>query len=179
MQQPKLFPYGIQLERSDIRVHVAPATRRLYVFKTAEAQRLLSERGADFAIASARQPGVPYVTALGALVPYDAIPDLRIVELPETRPWWDKFKPEHSTSDKGRMAVAVVLWALRHAWVPLWWSAATESESHSLQRTGTDILLYGRWRIQIKCDWPAGPVELGGSGNLFFQQAELNPRKRH
>ena len=176
--QPKLFEYGIQLERSDIRVHVSPATRRLYVFPTADAQRLLDERGADYPEVRARQPGVDYVTALGRLVPCTDVPRLQIVHL-DTCAWWEKFRPEHATTTKGRMAVDVVCWALRQGRLPLWVNDARESENVSLQRSGVDVLLTARFRIQVKCDWTAGPVEWGGSGNLFLQHAEANPKRRH
>jgi hypothetical protein len=178
MPQPKLFEYGIQLERSDIRVHVSPSTRRLYVFPTAEAQRLLDQRGADFPAVTATQPGVEYVTAIGKLVPCNDMPLLQVVTL-DHYAWWQKFKPTYATSTKGRMAVSIVLWALRNGRLPLWIRDARESASCKVQRSGTDILIWARFRIQVKCDWSAGPVEWGGSGNIFLQEAELNPLKRH
>ena len=176
--QPKLFEYGIQIERSDIRIHVSPATRRLYVFKTAEAQMLLTIRGADYPSVFAFQPGVRHATAEGKLVPVEDIPDLRTVDL-SNESWWVKFKPLDSTVTKGRKAVAVTLWALRKARIPLWINSVQESSNVDLQRKGADILLWARLRIQVKCDWTAGPVECGGSGNIFLQQAEINPLRRH
>ena len=176
--QPKLFEYGIQLERSDVRVHVSPATCSLYVFSTVIAQKLLDMRGAEFPERSAYQPGIEYVTAIGKLVPCHEMPQLRMVTLKDYA-WWRKFNRTDPTTRKGRMAVSVACWALRNGYLPLWIPGGTESKSHKLQRSGTDILLWANLRIQVKCDWFAGPVDLGGSGNLFLQQAELNPHKHY
>lgn len=178
VMHPKLFEYGIQLERSDIRVHVSPSTKCFYVFPTAAAQALLDERGQDFKEVLAFQPGIEYPTARGRLVPHTAIPKLQVLRLPDCA-WWANFKANDNTSRKGALAVRAVIWALRSGRLPLWVAAASETESVSLQHKGTDILLTHRWRIQVKCDWDAGPKESGGSGNLFLQNAEVNPRRRH
>jgi len=177
-QQPELFEYGIQLERSDIRVHVSPSTKCLYVFPTAEAQQLLDQRATEFKQVQAFQPGVKYPTALGRLVPPAAIPRLVIVHLPDCD-WWAKFKPTHGTSKKGSLAVKAVDWALRNGKLPLWVTGTKETQNIQNQIKGIDILLTGQWKIQVKCDWDAGPRERGGTGNLFLQSAERNPRKRH
>ena len=61
------------------------------------------------------------------------------------------------------------------SWVP----DAEECSNIALQRGGVDLLLTAQFKIQVKCDWIAGPKELGGKGNLFIQDAELNPKKRY
>jgi len=175
---PKLFEYGIQLERSDIRVHVSPATQRLYVFQTAAAQKLLEERGAEFKNRDGYQQDVEYATARGKLVPCAQMPTLRIVTLTADH-WWEKFNPEHKPSTKGFMAARLVERALYEGWIPLPYVLAVESKDLRVQRSGIDILLWGHHRIQVKCDWYAGPVAHGGTGNLFLQEAEVNPRRRY
>jgi hypothetical protein len=176
--EPRLIEYGIQLERSDVRVHVSPATRRLFVFQTAAAQKLLEERGGEFKKREAYQPDVEYATAKGWLVPCSQMPTLRTVAITPDD-WWSKFKPEHKTSTKGQEAARLVERALREGRIPLPYILIIEPKDVKVQRSGADILVWGHHRIQVKCDWLAGPVELGGSGNLFLQYSELNPRKRH
>ena len=48
--------------------------------------------------------------------------------------------------------------------------------SHDKSNSGVKcIVVNGKWRIQVKCDYDAGP---GGTGNLFLQTAECNPLKQ-
>ena len=175
---PKLFEHGLQLERSDVRVHVSVATRRLYVFQTAAAQKLLEDRGDEFKERHAYQQDVEYATARGKLVPCCEMPTLRIVALTEDY-WWADFSPRHKPSTKGFAAARLVERALHEGWIPLPYSLAAESKDLKVQRDGIDILLWNHHRIQVKCDWDAGPKAWGGTGNLFLQEAELNPRKRY
>jgi len=44
---------------------------------------------------------------------------------------------------------------------------------------GTDIIVFARIKMQIKCDYRGGPQELGGTGNLYLQVAESNPFRRY
>lgn len=180
-EYPKLFEYGIQLERSDVRVHVSVATRRLYIFPTMKAQKLLEDRGEEFREVHAFQEGVTYATARGRLVPCDQMPDLRIVQiacLPEE--WWNtRFRVELSTKTKGTRACKLVEWALKKGHIPVFFDNIQEPSDVKVQRDGIDIFIWAKLRIQVKCDWSAGPKEWGGSGNLFLQQAEVNPRRRY
>jgi len=173
--QPRLYDYGIQTENSDIRCHVAPGTRLIFVFQTASA---LALDLAKYKKVPAYQPGVQYPTAEGYLVPPSDIPDIRVLRW-NSNGWWSGFDEKASTSDKGAKAVAVVSTLLRSGRFPLWLSVAQESGRLEVQRGGTDILLWGRWKIQVKCDFWAGKASDGsGTGNLFLQVAELNPLRR-
>jgi hypothetical protein len=54
------------------------------------------------------------------------------------------------------------------------WLDATEDERQNVQILGTDILVFARKKVQVKCDYKAGDKP-EGSGNLFLQRAERNP----
>lgn len=175
---PKLFEHPIQLERSDIRIHVSPATRRLYVFQTAAAQKLLEERGDEFPDRMAYQADVDFATARGKPIPCGQMPTLRVVKL-AAEDWWAEFAAAHTTSKKGVAAARLVERALREGWIPLPYDLVVETKDLKLQRSGLDIQVWAHHRIQVKCDWKAGSIAHGGSGNLFLQQAELNPKGRY
>ena len=168
--QPELFEYGIHTEKSDIRCHVAPFTRLIFVFRTAAALGLDLTK---YPIRSAYQKGVSYRTSEGWLVPPQDIPDLRIIHWHST-PWWEDFSEDDE--HKGDKAVKVAADLLKAGRFPLWLHHAEDSQRVEVQKGGTDIMLWGKWRIQVKCDYRAGP---GGTGNLYLQKAELNPLQRH
>lgn len=173
--QPKLYEHGIQTENSDIRVHVAPGTRQIFVFQT---QAVLNLDLTKYREVTAGQPGVNYKTSRGRLIPPEDIPDIRIFR-DGNCPWWEVFDEKESTSTKGKKAVAVVERMLRAGRFPLWLLYARDSARLEVQRGGTDILLHGMWRIQVKCDFHAGRNANGeGTGNLYIETAELNPLKR-
>jgi hypothetical protein len=172
--QPELYNYGIHIENSDIRCHVAPGTKLVFIFQTAAAISILTE---NFPVKEASQPGVDYVTGRGYAVPWDAIPDIRRIRW-YTVAWWDRFSRSQSTSEKGRHAVWVATELLRIGRFPLW-TLGRDSERLELQIKGTDILMWGKWRIQVKCDYFAGRGDDdSGTGNLFLQTAERNPLRR-
>jgi len=169
-----LFPHGIFSENSDIRAHVAPGTKAVYVFKTADAIELLKLK--QYKMRPASQPGFTGITAMGYLVPWGDIPDIRRIGNYTSDPWWENFSERDSTSAKGRKACEVVSKLLKMGRFPLWCiGPVDDTKNISLQIKGTDILLWGRWRIQVKCDYNAGE---GGSGNLFLQIAERNPLRQ-
>ena len=173
-----LFEHGIFSENSHIRAHVAPVTRSVYVFRTQAALDILKDKGHQYEMATAGQSGVDGPTALGYKIPWQEIPDIRRVQW-KSNPWWERFSVSDSTSEKGRKAVEVVAELLKIGRFPLWCAGpAKDSEDIKLQRKGTDIMLWGQWRIQVKCDYSAGPKADGGSGNLYLQVAERNPLRR-
>ncbi len=175
--QPTLIEHGIQTERADIRCHVAPGTRLIFVFRTAP---LLSLDLNKYSEGWAGQPGVSYKTARGYKVPIGDIPDLRTIRSQSTA-WWEAFDEAQLPQEKGRLAVSIVARLLRVGRFPLWHGDAQDSQRLEVQKNGTDILLYGKWAIQVKCDFWAGPRGAfgRGTGNLFLQTAELNPLKRY
>jgi len=172
---PMLFDYGIQTEKSDIRCHVAPGTRMIFVFQTKAALSILNGK---YPLVDGFQPNIGYATARGYLVPPDDIPGLRRVRWTST-PWWGWFSGDQSASQKGKQAVRVVTELIKEGRFPLW-GLSSESCSVDTQKAGVDIVLSGIWRIQVKCDFNAGKDEKNcGTGNLFLQIAETNPLGLH
>lgn len=178
MNHASLVDYGIQTEQSDIRVHVCPAIRRVYVYPT-ESGLLVIKTG-KYRLAFGYQPGWEEPTAKGYLVPPEDIP--HCVEVMFRNIAWDtlKFCKDDSTSVKGGKALRLVKSMLKRGMLPL--PAETEIISDKdIQISGTDIIVKSNQlrqddiRIQVKCDFEGGRKELGGTGNLFLQVKEINP----
>ena len=177
MKPPDLFDYGIAQEHSDIRAHVSPTCRAVFVYRTKDMLALISAR--CFPERDATQEGANgRPTGRGFIVPVSEVPDIRTVRPSEWR--WRNFPPKHgsTTTEKGRAAVEIVQQALEAGRFPLWVGGA-EAEDRETQIEGTDIIVCCNHRIQVKCDYEAGPKAEGGTGNLFIQTAEANPFKRH
>jgi hypothetical protein len=175
--EPELFEYGILTEASDIRAHVGVAGRAVYIFQTKVAVQLLTANLGKYPIKPAEQPDVDGITATGWCVPFGDIPDIRRVRY-HSYPW-QNFSPKDKPSEKGRKAVEVVTALLRIGKFPIWIDA-TESPDVVLQITGTDVIIFNKTRIQVKCDWRCGNERPWPecTGNLFLQKSERNPLKR-
>lgn len=164
-QATELVEYGIQSEKSDIRAHVCAKDKTVYVFPTANGLEAI-RRYAPL-LRPATQPGVDGITALGWLVKKEWIMDLRIIRFHWR--WWGHFKPNFSSSRKGKFAVACVRESMRRGYFPIWFDGI-EEENLDVQIAGTDILIFAHKRVQVKCDYP-----ISDTGNLFLQKAECNP----
>ena len=175
MRPDGLHDHGILNETSDIRAHLGVVVRKVYVFRTKVAAELLRS-GHHYQYVQAFQPGVVGPTASGFLVPPGDIPGIHILADCKDDRWWSDFTTEYAdTSAKGDAAVAVVKRLLRRGYFPLWIDA-DESGDRSIQKSGTDIIVCCKQRIEVKCDWHAGnPAK---SGCLFLQVAERNPLKK-
>lgn len=169
--QTELFEYGIQNEDSDIRAHVSVVNRTIYVFPTRNAVKAIAEKCPKEA--PAYQNGIKGPTANGWPTPIKWIEDIREVKF---HSWsgWNEFSPILSTSKKGQLAVRCVSEALKLGRFPLWIKNAKEIADRTIQRRGTDILLFCQQKIQVKCDYRAGET-----GNLYLQKAERNPNKAY
>jgi hypothetical protein len=170
----ELFAYGILTEASDIRAHVSVVNRTIYVFQTRFGVAAIEAYAPP--LREARQPGVTGVTARGWLVNIDWIADLRRVRF-----WswsgWDAFADERlSTSQKGALAVQCVLRVMQLGRFPFWLDAMEDTRDY-IQIAGTDVLVFCKKRVQVKCDARSGDRPRG-TGHLFLQQAERNPLKR-
>lgn len=174
MTCPELFEYGIQVEHSDIRAHVSVVNRTIYVFETYRGVEAIEKYKPERRMAF--QPGVEYPTADGWLVKPEWIADLRRLKF---HSWgeWGSFNSSLSTSAKGALAVECVTDAIRAGRFPFWLSTE-EDTRENIQIKGTDIVVFCRKKIQVKCDWKCGDTPLG-TGNLYLQRAERNPKKHH
>lgn len=167
---PPLFEYGIHTEQSDIRAHVSVVNKCVYVFPTKAAISAIHEHSPPSR--SAGQDGVTGKTAQGWLVRLEWINGLQAVKPQRIK--WELFKPDMSTSQKGALAVQVVCYLMKVGRFPLWINAK-EEEDREVQIKGADIVVCCKRRVQVKCDYNAGPKP--GTGNLFLQKSECNPRR--
>ena len=169
----ELFEYGILTEASDIRAHVSVVNRAIYVFPTVRGVEAIERERPP--LRPAYQDGVTGKTAEGWLVNVEAIADLRSLRFTS---WfgWDAMRPTMTTSEKGRAAVACVVAAMKIGRFPFWLDAV-EDERENIQIAGTDIVVFCRKKVQVKCDWRCGHKP-AGTGNVFLQKAERNPLKR-
>ena len=172
IQAGELFEYGIQTEHSDVRAHVSVCNCTLYIFPTKNGIAAVKAHAAP--LASAGQNGVIGRTAEGWKVRHEWIADLRIRKFSS---WdgWKRFAPDPkdmTTSARGKLAVECVIEVMRRGYFPFWLDA-TEDERENVQIQGTDILVFCRKKVQVKCDWRAGET-----GNVFLQRAERNPLRR-
>ena len=167
-----LFEYGIMTEQSDIRAHVSVVAQTIYVFPTKYGVSAIETH--QPVLRSAGQPGVKGPTADGWLVKPDWITDLRRLRFPSW-PHWEAFTQDLSTSRKGAMAVDCVLAAMKVGRFPFWVDAVEDGRPY-VQIAGTDVLVFCKKRVQVKCDYRGGDPP--GTGHLFLQRAERNPLKR-
>jgi hypothetical protein len=168
----ELFDYGIHNEASNIRAHVAPLASCVFVFPTICGVKAMKGKQKKLAY----QPGVDYPTAEGALVKPCEIAHLRTIRLHPDR--FEGFTEQLSTSEKGDKAVEIVQMMLKFGKFPLWLEGEFVKDV-SIQTTGTDVVVKGKWKIEVKCDFRAS-AEKGSpnklcTGNLFLQTAERNP----
>lgn len=171
-----LVDYGIHTEESDIRAHVCVIAGKTYVYQTRHGVSVC--QSGKFPKKAGYQPGVEYATAMGYLVPWDKIPGI----VPIPCKWLiDEmgFNETDSTSLKGQKASRVVERLIRIGWFPLPVVAEVATDV-SIQHKGIDLIVSGKWRIQVKCDYKGGGDKSNGSrttGNLYLQVAECNPLK--
>jgi hypothetical protein len=165
-----LVDYGIQNEQSDIRAHVSVLTKRVYVFDTSI--------GRELAESGQYPEGKAYtgriITGVGALVPPRDIEGLRAIPIPDDI--WAKreISKFDNTGTKGDKAVLIVSDMLKCGLIPVE-LRIDQITDETLQIEGLDIVVAAKVRIQVKCDYKAGPRKWGGTGNLFLQVAECNP----
>ena len=171
----KLVEYGIQTEDSDWRAHVCVNAGKVYVFPTKLAVPLVGNGMHRVIPVRTLINGRWIVTAQGCAVPALSIP--RVVPV-GAKHFIDKahFNSEDSTTIKGEKAVDVVQALLRVGWFPLPWDTSIIDDIE-MQRNGLDIVVSGKHRIQVKCDFNGGePADRPRvTGNLFLQIAECNP----
>lgn len=170
----ELFESGIQTERSDVRAHVGPLARRVFVFKTVEGIKAIEKYSPPLGYAG--QPGVNGCTAEGWKVRLEWIDGL--VCIPCTTYDWSIFDRCRNTSEKGKAACDLVVALLERGRFPVF-ANASEDDRVSVQINGADIVIFAKQKIQVKCDMRAGLPQHHPdcTGNLFLQRKERNPLK--
>lgn len=179
MKNNELVHYGIQNEESDIRVHVCPEIRRVYVFPTKSGQEVIKKHKRN---TNGYQKGIVYPTGRGKRIPWQKIKKCISIEIRDSA--WDKikFSKKDNTSIKGRKAVTLILAMVENGLFPLPLESKYESLlPKKMEIKGQDIIVHSEKQttiIQVKCDYPGGDKTLGGSGFLFIQTHEINPLKK-
>ena len=170
----QLFQYGIHNEASNIRAHVAPLARRVFVFPTICGKRAALMQGVETRMAF--QPGVQHPTAMGSIVKPESIDNLKSILIADWR--FDGFTEDLSTSEKGNRAVLIVQDLLKAGAFPLWVEGEFIKDTQ-IQIKGTDVIVKGQWKIEVKCDFRASEKrrlpDPRCTGHLFLQTAECNP----
>lgn len=172
-----LVEYGVQNEASDIRAHVGVLAGKVYVYSTKRGLSVMNagvERGAyTLRPAYTTTPdGHRLTTAMGCPVP---VADLQPYEI-DAAALIERvgFSECDSTSTKGAKAIQVVAALLRSGSFPLPVNGEIV-EDVDMQRQGLDIVVSGRWRIQVKCDYRGGRGHPDCTGRLYLQTHECNP----
>ena len=171
----RLTDYGIHNEKSDVRAHVCPVARQIYVFPTTSGVEAI-ESG-RYREVDGFQEGVEGRTASGFLVPPMDI--AQVVRIGVRRGVWDHIRITASDSlpEKGGKSTRLVATMIYKGMLPIPGVAYTDPD---LDIQGTDILFSAgevTQHIQVKCDFRGGEKRYGGTGNLFLQVAERNPRR--
>jgi len=173
--------YGILNEQSDLRVHICPTVRRVYVYETSKGVEAVESGKYPARVAGG--VGSYRATARGVVLPPFEIEGCTCVQVSDKV--WDffNFLRSDTTSAKGAKAQAMALEMIHNGQLPL--PAMGEGVvDRALQIAGQDIVIGGAVagqgvRIQVKCDFNGGDKALGGTGNLFLQTHERNPGKHY
>lgn len=168
-----LVEYGIYQENSDVRVHVCPYVKRVYIFPTEEGVKAIDSD--NYKPIDGYQKGVKGRTSIGYNVPPEDIRNCISVSV--NRRVWERLSFDRSaeTSEKGAKAVQIVVGMIRRGMLPL---PGNPSHDPVMEIDGTDIVARFEAQtiyIQVKCDFKGGHKRLGGFG-LFLQTHERNPR---
>lgn len=172
-----LVKYGHQTERSDYRIHVGYKVRQIYVFETRDSVRA-SARCVSEGMKEVNVYTGDLLTARGIKCPTIYIPGLQTVDIPADLAEANKIYETDDTSVKGLLAARIALSLIKRGKVSLR-SNGFEVNTVAAQIDGTDIVIENRLKIQVKCDFKAGPRSVGGTGNVFLQTWEANPYKKH
>ena len=171
-----LVEYGIKqwAKECDLMFHVSVATKRVYRYEPKKAVKAIENK--EYAKRTAKQGNI--TTATGWLVPPNEIEGCLMMLIPFPILQAANFSPFDNPSEKGRKAEKVVRDMIRSGYLSLTLDVINVTDPE-LQLDGLDIISIQATNIQVKCDWNAGPRELGGTGNLFIQETESNPRRLH
>lgn len=156
-----LVPHGIRDERSNIRIHVGYANRKVYIFPTKEACQAVENKIGK--VVRARQPGYEKETSVGRAVPMSAFHSLREYDIPDELVAKYGEKPS-GLDERGRIAqetVAIMFPNMRRA-------------GREEDLVGIDFVTPMGNLVQVKYDWACGPKP-NGTGNFYIEEEEHNP----
>lgn len=179
MKSNQLVGYGIQNEESDIRAHVCPKIKRVYVFPTKSGQEAIEKSKNN---TYGYQENVSYPTAIGKRIPWQKIKSCISIGFRDSA--WDAmhFSEKDDTSVKGKKAVRLISEATKNGLFPIPLIDKCDSSlSKEIEIKGQDIIVHVAGQIiniQVKCDYLGGDKKLGGTGYLYLQTHEINPLKK-
>jgi hypothetical protein len=169
----KLVEYGIYSEESDIRAHVCPLAKCVYIYRTTAGIEAIEAK--EYPLKPVWTRGIK--TAEGYVVPPDDIRGCVAVKLRDCT--WEalNLRKEMKPDVKGKRAATLVEEMIKrgHFPVPM---IGEEVNDLKTQIEGTDIKVsVNNLKIQVKCDLEGGGTkgENGCTGNLFLQVRECNP----
>ena len=166
----KLVNYGIQNDYADLRYHVGVVVKKVFVFMPEKARDALSN--GEYRKVCVRMGKI--VTATGYLVPYTDISGCRMVDIPGELYDGAGFYYQDSPKVKGEKAERLVRKMIVSGLLSTILTTVSVDDEN-MQVQDIDLVVLQAREIQVKCDWRAGPTELGGTGYLFLQDAECNP----
>jgi len=172
----QLISYGIEQwkETCDLMFHVSVVTKRVYRYEPKNAWEVI--RSGNFPQRNVRTGEV--ITAQGWLVPPYAIQGCVGIVIPIPIFHDAYFHKMDGTSIKGKKAERIVREMILKGYLSLV-IGVVEANNKELQLDTVDLIPLIALNPQVKCDWNAGPRELGGTGNLFIQEKECNLLKLH
>lgn len=171
-----LIDYGIMQEKSDYRVHVCFGEGFAYLFKTKDGKEACeTAKGKGYKPLPAYQPGVRGATAEGFVIRPVNIHGCQRIEIPPDIKFSTLVYPRASTTEKGDAAVRCAQLMFRRGLLPIELDMAFIEEK-DIQILGCDLVVQGKPRIEVKCDYNGGQ---NGTGNLYLQISERNPLNKH
>jgi len=170
----QLVDYGIQNDKSDVRIHVGALSLQIYVFKTAHGRKSIQPHHKEVPVYT---KGIK--TALGKLVPISDVIDCQAIEIPldiYTLSALGQYPENGHQGEKGKAAVYIAVEMLKRGLIPIT-LRITEVNEKTMQIEGEDVNVKANVKIQVKCDYRAGNGHQRCAGNLFLQVAECNPHR--
>ena len=164
-----LIEYGIQKEKSRLRVHVCFDVGVVYIFPVKEAaEDCLSGK---WDLKAVKVDG--NLTATGWVAPVDEIRGCECIPIPGDILRRAYPPPGAGFSDMGRRAESVVNGMIgRQLFFVKFYGELVISKERQLD--GVDFDVTAKFSLQVKCDKSGGGKQPLGTGNLFLQRKERN-----
>ena len=185
----KLVEYGIQNEESDLRAHVCPLAKVVYIYPTASGAEIAQsclDGTANYPLKQVRTGHI--ITAEGYIVPWQDIAQIVEINVPDVT--WNHLSLDQiglTTTQKGQRAARLVKDMINRGVFPLSLLQieldGAEVKDKDIQIQGADIIITIAKQVvvQVKCDLRGGNGcgVNNCTGNLFLQVRECNPFKQY